>query len=88
VEVVRTSTSKPVPMHLRNAATKAMKSWGYGAGYQHAHSFEDAMSAMECLPEGLEGRVFYEPTERGLEQRISQRLKEIRAKREKGSKPD
>ena len=68
-------------MHLRNAPTGAMKQWGYGAGYQHAHKFEDALPDMECLPESLAGTRFYEPTNRGLEQRIAERLEEIRAAR-------
>ena len=62
-----------------------MKSWGYGEGYQHAHGFEGALNTMECLPEGLKGTVFYEPTSRGLEERISNRLKEIRAARQRAN---
>lgn len=75
------ATAEPVPMQLRNAPTRPMKEWGYGAGYQHAHQFEDAMNTMDCLPDSLQGTVFYEPTGRGLEQRIQQRLEEIRARR-------
>ncbi len=87
-ELVRTSTAEPVPMQLRNAPTKAMKSWGYGEGYQHAHSFADAMNAMDCLPERLKGKVFYAPTDRGLEQRIAERLKEIRLRRSQSTGTD
>jgi len=75
------ATAEPVPMQLRNAPTRPMKEWGYGAGYQHAHQFEDAMNTMDCLPESLRGTVFYEPTGRGLEHRIKERLEEIRARR-------
>jgi putative ATPase len=75
------AAAEPVPMQLRNAPTRPMKEWGYGAGYQHAHQFEDAMNTMDCLPDSLRGTVFYEPTGRGLEQRIQQRLEEIRARR-------
>jgi putative ATPase len=75
------STAAPVPMQLRNAPTNSMKQWGYGADYQHAHQFEDALNTMECLPDNLRGTEFYQPTERGMEQRISQRLAEIRARR-------
>jgi putative ATPase len=60
-----------------------MKQWGYGAGYQHAHKLEDALPDMECLPESLLGARFYEPTNRGLEQRIGERLDEIRARKKK-----
>jgi putative ATPase len=80
-EAIAKSPADPVPMQLRNAATRPMKDWGYGEGYQHAHQFEDALNSMECLPERLRGTIFYEPTERGIEERISQRLKEIRARR-------
>jgi putative ATPase len=81
LETVAKSPAEPVPMQLRNAPTRAMKSWGYGAGYQHAHQFEDALNVMECLPDSLRGTIFYQPTDRGVEQRISQRLEEIRARR-------
>lgn len=80
-EEVRSQPSHPVPIHLRNAPTKAMKEWGYGKEYQHAHTFTDALTSMECLPEALRGKRFYEPTDRGLESRIAERLQEIRRKR-------
>jgi putative ATPase len=75
---VRDGRAEPVPMHLRNAPTKAMKAWGYGAGYQHAHQFEEAVNQMECLPESLAGKRWYRPTDRGIEKRIGERLEEIR----------
>jgi putative ATPase len=84
IETVANSTAEPVPMQLRNAPTRSMKEWGYGQGYQHAHNFDDAMNTMECLPENLRGTVFYEPGERGMEQRIAERLKEIRERRKAG----
>src|SRR5579863_1977312 len=80
---VQGGLAEPVPMHLRNAPTKAMKAWGYGSGYQHAHQFEDAVNQIECLPESLAGRRWYHPTDRGLEKRIWERLEEIRMIREK-----
>lgn len=81
VRDVQTTVAEPVPMQLRNAVTKSMKAWGYGAGYEHAHTFEDAVNEMECLPEALAGREYYVPTGRGMEKRIAERLAEIRAKR-------
>jgi putative ATPase len=81
MEAVQKSPNDPVPMQLRNAPTRAMKQWGYGAGYEHAHKFDDAINTMECLPDNLRGTVFYEPTDRGVEQRIAQRIAEIRARR-------
>ena len=82
-EEVRSGRAEPVPMHLRNAPTKAMKAWGYGSGYQHAHKFDDAVNQMECLPESLAGKRWYHPTDRGIEKRISERLEEIRNLRNK-----
>ena len=81
MEEIETHRADPVPMQLRNAPTRSMKAWGYGQGYQHAHKFDDALPDMQCLPESLAGRVFYEPTDRGIEQRLKQRLAEIREKR-------
>jgi putative ATPase len=75
---VQQTIAEPVPMHLRNAPTRAMKEWGYGQGYQHAHQFEDAVPGMECLPESLAGHQYYFPTDRGIEKRIAERLAEIR----------
>ncbi len=85
LQEVRQGRAEPVPMHLRNASTKAMKAWGYGDGYQHAHQYADAMNEMDCLPEALVGRQWYHPTERGIEKRIKERLDEIRARRTRKS---
>jgi putative ATPase len=82
MEAVEQRVAEPVPLHLRNAPTGAMKQWGYGEGYQHAHKLEDALPDMECLPESLAGTRFYEPTNRGLEQRIAERLEEIRSRKQ------
>ena len=68
-------------MQLRNAPTRLMKQFGYGSGYQHAHQFEDGVSTMECLLESLKGTRFYEPTDRGVEQRIAGRLEDLRRKK-------
>lgn len=77
-EQARTGLADPVPLHLRNAPTRLMKDLGYKKGYQHAHESPGGMTEMECLPESLKGTRFYEPTERGLEKRIGERLEEIR----------
>jgi putative ATPase len=76
--LVSDSVAEPVPLHLRNAPTRHMKEWGYGTGYQHAHNFADAITGMECLPPSLAGTRFYEPSDRGIEKRIAERLEEIR----------
>jgi putative ATPase len=78
---VGSHTAEPVPMQLRNAPTPAMKQWGYGAGYQHAHESPDAITGMECLPESMKGAEFYHPTARGVEARIGERLAELRRRR-------
>jgi putative ATPase len=80
---VRTGTAEPVPLHLRNPVTRHMKEWGYGAGYQHAHHFDDAITDMSCLPPAVEGKRFYFPTDRGLEKRIRERVEEVRKARGK-----
>ena len=77
-EDVANTIAEPVPMNLRNAATRDMKAWGYGAGYEHAHQFDDAITAMECLPPSVAGHRYYFPTDRGVEKRIAERLEEIR----------
>ena len=78
---VRSHTAEPVPMQLRNAPTPAMKAWGYGEGYRHAHQLEDAIGDMECLPESMKDLCFYHPTQRGAEARIGERIEEIRKRR-------
>ena len=70
--------AEPVPLHLRNASTKLMRNIGYGKGYQYAHDAEDRVTNMTCLPESLLGRTYYEPTDQGFENRVRQRLEEIR----------
>jgi putative ATPase len=64
----------PVPFHIRNAPTKLMKEIGYGKGYQYAHDHKDAYAPQDYLPEKLKGTIFYNPTERGYEKTIKQRL--------------
>ena len=79
--LVSKSPAEPVPMQLRNASTRSMKEWGYGEGYQHTHEFEDGINTMQCLPDALKGTEFYHPTSRGTEQRIAERLTEIRRRK-------
>jgi putative ATPase len=87
-ELVASRGSLPVPKKLRNAVTPLMKSEGYGEGYKYAHSFEGGVVPGETyLPDELAGSVFYEPTDRGEEARIRQRLEALRA-RPAQTKPD
>ena len=73
-DAAQKDVAEPVPLHLRNAPTKLMKSLEYGKGYRYAHDEADAVADMSCLPPSLEGRRFYEPTERGFEKEIKRRL--------------
>ncbi|MEP6609465.1 MAG: replication-associated recombination protein A [Burkholderiaceae bacterium] len=71
--------SRPVPLHLRNAPTRLMKDLGYGAGYRYAHNEANAVAAGETyLPEGITPQQWYQPTDRGIEARIGERLAELR----------
>jgi len=75
--------ASPVPLHIRNAPTKLMKDLDYGRGYRYAHDEAEGVAAMSCLPEHLENRRYYEPTERGLESRIKEALERARGLRKK-----
>ncbi|CUH97481.1 Replication-associated recombination protein A [Propionispora sp. 2/2-37] len=63
-----------VPLHLRNASTKLMANLNYGKGYQYAHNVADKVTNMQCLPENLKDRQYYQPTDQGLEKNIKERL--------------
>ena len=67
---VKEQPNLPVPMHLRNAPTGLMQELGYGLGYQYAHDDPDGVVSQSHLPENLEGRDYYRPSDRGYEQRI------------------
>jgi len=79
-EFVQRDGTRPVPLHLRNAPTRLMKSLDYGRDYRYAHEEEGGFAAGErYLPDGVpDGLTFYEPVGRGLEQRIAERLGELR----------
>ena len=80
-EEVRASGALPVPLHLRNAPTPLMKDLGYGREYRYPHDAPEAIVAQDHLPERLSGHRFYEPTDRGFERTIAERLAAWRAKR-------
>ena len=75
---VEQTAADPVPLHLRNAPTGLMKGLGYGKGYQYAHDVEGKVANMQCLPDSLRDRVYYTPTNEGIEKRIRERMEEIR----------
>jgi putative ATPase len=80
---VRKYGALPVPLHIRNAPTRLMKEIGYGKGYKYAHQFEGHIVAQEHLPEKLEGRVYYHPSDQGQEKEIAARLARWRAELKK-----
>ena len=70
---------EPVPLVIRNAPTRLMKELHYGEGYQYAHDAQDKLTDMQCLPDSLQGRHYYVPTEQGSEARVAGRLAQIEA---------
>jgi putative ATPase len=77
---VNKDQSRPVPEHLRNAPTKLMKELGFGSEYRYAHDEPEAYAAGESyLPEDMPRVAWYQPTPRGLEQKISEKLAHLRA---------
>ena len=75
---IESTREEPVPMHLRNAPTKLMKDLGYSEGYRYAHDEENKVADMDCLPDSLKGRRYYQPTQEGRERQLAARLEEIR----------
>jgi putative ATPase len=76
-EDVNKYQSLPVPYHIRNAPTPLMKEIGYSKGYKYNHNFKDAIADQNYLPEQLEGKKYYHPTERGFEKELKTRLEKI-----------
>jgi putative ATPase len=74
---IEATAAEPVPLHLRNAPTKLMKSLDYGKDYQYAHDVEGRVADMQCLPDSLKGRRYYVPTNEGREKLLAQRMEEI-----------
>jgi len=78
IEEAKANPDQPVPLHLRNAPTKLMKELGYHEGYRYAHSEPGHFARGETyLPEGMEDKIFYQPTEQGREKAILERLKAL-----------
>ncbi len=72
------SPAEPVPLQIRNAPTSLMKEAGYGKGYIYAHDTDEKMARMQCLPDALKDRRYYDPGDQGDEAAIKRRLEEIR----------
>jgi putative ATPase len=86
---VEQTAAESVPLHLRNAPTGLMKGLGYGKDYQYAHDVEGKVANMQCLPDNLRNRIYYRPTNEGIEKRIRERMEEIKKLRTSpvGNKP-
>ena len=83
-EDIQAGKTGAVPHAIRNAPTPLMKELGYGSGYRYAHDRPEGVADLECLPEDLEGRQYYRPTDRGFEKTIRERIaywKEARARK-------
>ncbi len=87
-DAVAAGGSLPVPLHIRNAPTALMQELGYGRGYQYAHDFKEAIVPQDYLPDELKGRVFYQPTERGYEKLVKERLERWRKLRRNASEKE
>ena len=74
--------AEPVPLQIRNAPTRLMKSLDYGKGYTYAHDTDEKIARMSCLPESLQGRRYYTPTGLGREASMKARLQAVRDYRE------
>jgi putative ATPase len=81
---IEESPAEPVPKALRNAPTRLMKEVGYGEGYVYAPDTESGVAGLDCLPPSLTGARFYEPTDRGIERKLRERLAELERLRGKG----
>ena len=84
-KAIRAGASDPVPMAIRNAPTRLMKQEGYGRGYRYAHDEPGGVADLDCLPERLQGMRFYEPTDRGMEKQLAERLAVLRDRKSRGS---
>ena len=81
--------AEPVPLQIRNAPTRLMKELNYGKDYEYAHNNPAGLTAMECLPPSLRGRMYYRPTEHGIEVRCKTRLEQIKQwKKDHGEKEE
>ncbi len=74
---VKELPAEPVPLQIRNAPTALMRDLHYGEGYQYAHDTEEKLTRMQCLPDSLAGRRYYEPTTQGQEAQVKERLEKI-----------
>jgi len=82
-EEIKKGTNEPVPLHLRNAPTPLMKELGYGKGYKYAHNYPGHFIEQQNLPDSMQGRSFYTPSDQGYEKQVAERLKKWSPKKDK-----
>ena len=85
-EDARNMLDEPVPLHIRNAPTKLMNELGYGKNYMYAHDYEGHITAMQCLPDSLQGKHYYNPSDQGVEKRVKEHKDAIEAWKEEQRK--
>ncbi|MFR4440608.1 MAG: AAA family ATPase [Hungatella sp.] len=78
MEAVKTGKTMPVPVHLQDKHYKGAEKLGHGAGYRYPHDYPNHYTKQQYLPDGMEGRCFYHPSDQGYEKTITQHLKHIR----------
>ncbi len=77
-EDIQNMPAEPVPLNICNGVTNLMKEAGYGKGYIYAHDTKERITKMQCLPDKLVGREYYQPTASGDENEIKEKLEKIR----------
>jgi len=85
-EEIKQGANEPVPLHLRNPVTPLMKTTGYGKGYKYAHDYPGHFVEQQNLPDALQGKRFYTPSDQGHEKQVGERLKGWRQGKGKAGK--
>jgi len=78
-EDARNMLDEPVPLQIRNAPTRLMEELGYGKDYMYAHDYEGHITAMQCLPDSLKDKHYYNPSDQGVEKRVKEHKDQIEA---------
>ena len=84
MEDSRQMPNEPVPLVIRNAPTKLMKDLDYGKGYQYAHDLQNKIANMQCLPDSLADRKYYNPTNIGREAKFKEHMERLATLKKKG----
>lgn len=86
-EDAQSRMAEPVPLQIRNAPTKLMEELHYGEGYIYAHETEEKIASMDCLPDSLKGRCYYQPGSQGAEKEVKEKLEQIKQWRQEHPAP-